>query len=62
MFLGNNCIDKHFVETKNNLLRFLERLLYFCFCFGIKTTAQEFEQNQCHDIIRSSDMNMFLSK
>ena len=34
MFLGCNCIDKHFVETKNNLLRFLEHLLYsFFFLF-----------------------------
>ena len=36
MFLGCNCIDKHFVETKNNVLRFLEHLLYsfvlFFFC------------------------------
>ena len=27
MFLDCNCIDKHFVETKNSLLRFLEHLL-----------------------------------
>ena len=34
MFLGCNCIDKYFVETKNNLLRFLEHLLYSLFvCF-----------------------------
>ena len=32
------------------------------FFFVIKTTVQEFEQNQCHDIIRSSEMNMLFSK
>ena len=80
MFLGGNCADKHFVETKNNLLRFLEHLLFFvclfvCCCFFvffcfffvvvvvfIKATVQEFEQNQCHDIIRSSEMNVLFSK
>ena len=66
MFLGCNCIDKHSVETKNNVLRFLEHLLYFILFYFIfvviKTTAQEFEQNQCHDIIRSSEMNMLFSK
>ena len=36
-------------------------LFYFFFVclFVIKTTVQEPEQNQCHDIIRSSEMNMF---
>ena len=64
---------KHFVETKDNVLRFLEHLLYFFFFFFffvvvvvvffiIKTTVQEFEQNQYHDIIRSSEMNMLFSK
>ena len=62
MFLGCNCIDKHFVETKNNLLGFLEHLLYFFSFLLQKTTVQEFEQNQCHDIIRSSEMNMRFSK
>ena len=42
------------------MLRFLEHLLYSFFV--IKTTTQEFEQNQCHDIIRSSEMNMLFSK
>ena len=60
MFLGCNCIYKHFVETKNNVLRFLEHLLYSV--FGHKTTVQEFEQNQCHDIIRSSEMNMLFNR
>ena len=31
MFLGCNCNDKHVVETKNNLLQFLEHLLYSFF-------------------------------
>ena len=31
MFLGCNCIYKHFVETKNIVLRFLEHLLFFFF-------------------------------
>ena len=30
--------------------------------FVIKTTAHEFELNQCHDTIRSSEMNMLFSK
>ena len=60
MVLGFNCIYKHFVETKN-VLRFVEHLLYsFFFCH--KTTIQAFEQNQCHDIIRSSEMKMLFSK
>ena len=73
-FLGCNCINKHFVETKNTVFRFLKHLLFFlllffclffffgffvvyfffvCFVlfFVIKATVQEFEQNQCHDII-----------
>ena len=58
MFLGCKCIYKHFVETKNNELWFLEHLLYSFLV--IKTTEQEFGQNQCHDIIRSSEMNMLL--
>ena len=44
------------------MLRFLEHLLYSFFVCVIKTTAQEFEQNQCHDIIMSSEMNMIFSK
>ena len=38
--------------------------LFYLFIFFIKTTVQEFEQNQnqCHDIIRSSGMNMLFSK
>ena len=52
MFLCCNCIYKHFVETKNIVFRFFEHLLYSSFLFVIKTTVQEFEQNQCHDIIR----------
>ena len=47
MFFGCNYIYKHFVETKNTVFRFL-----FFFVFVVKTTVQEFEQNQCHDIIR----------
>ena len=30
MFLGCNCIYKHFVETKSNVLRLLEHLFFFC--------------------------------
>ena len=32
MFLGCNCIYKNFVETKNNVLRCLEHLLYSFSC------------------------------
>ena len=33
MFLGCSCMCKDFVETKNNVLRFLEYLLYSFFLF-----------------------------
>ena len=62
MFFGCNCIYKHFVETKNNVLKFLEHLLYSFFFLVIKTTVQEFEQSECHDIIKSSEMSMLFSK
>ena len=61
MSLGCNYIYKHFIETKYNVLRFLEYLLY-SFCLVIKTAFQESEQCQCHDTIRSSEMNMLFSK
>ena len=74
MFLGCNCIDKHFVETvetknknkkkKTKKKRFVEifRTVTVFFVFVMKTTAQKFEQNQCHDIIRSSEMSMLFNK
>ena len=36
-------------------------VFFFFFFFVIKTTVQEFEQNQCHNITRSSEMNMLFS-
>ena len=72
MFFGCNCIYKHFVETKKKKKKgqcvefFRTFTVFFFFFFGhkktTKTTVQEFEQNQCHDIIRSSEMNMLFSK
>ena len=35
---------------------------FFFFFFVIETTVQEFEQNQYHDITRSSEINMHFSK
>ena len=71
MFLGCNCIDKHFVEEKKKKKKkqfveifrtFTVFFFFFFFFFVVKTTAQAFEQNQCHDIIRSSEMNMLFGK
>ena len=42
MFLGCNCIDKHFVETKNNSLRFLEHLLCFFVCLFFVVVVVDF--------------------
>ena len=66
-----NCIYKHFVEKKKKKKKqcveifrtftdFFVFFFFFFFFFVIKTTVQEFEQNQYHD--RSSEMNMLFSK
>ena len=53
MFLGFNCIYNHFVFFF---------FFFFFFFFIVKTTVQNFEQNQFHDIIRRSEVDMLFSK
>ena len=63
--ISNILVATHWTHSED-LLRFLEYLLYSFFFsfffFVVKNTVQEFEQHQCHDIIRSSEMNMLFSK
>ena len=58
MFLGCNCIYKHFVDIKKKHCVQIFKTFIVFFVNKTKTTVHEFEQNQCHDIIRSSAMNM----
>ena len=49
------------LEKQKQFVEIFRTFTVFIF-LDIKSTVQEFEQNQCHDIIRSSEMNMLFNK